>query len=109
MSTRAPPTGALYARRNSVWKGQIDESSLKAQLHIIGDNPRRFPDHPLKTVGEVVLTRRTDARTDRRTDGRVNIAYCELFYAYRMLFCWDIWTVFNHLILSLICYFRCRE
>jgi len=31
------------------------KSSLKSQPHTMSDNPRRFQDHPLKTVGGVVF------------------------------------------------------
>jgi len=48
---------------NSVTKGQIKISSLheqqstNEQQSTMGDNPRRFQDHPLKTVGGAVFTR----------------------------------------------------
>ena len=35
----------------------IKKPSFQAQLHTMGDNPRMFQDHPLKSVGEVVFTR----------------------------------------------------
>jgi len=38
-------------------KRRIKRSSLYAQLSTMGDNPRRFQDHPLKTVGGAVFTR----------------------------------------------------
>ena len=42
---------------NSVRKRTIEKSSIHAQLHTMVDNPRRFQDHPLKTVGGAVFTR----------------------------------------------------
>jgi len=47
----------LKKGHNSIRKGRINKSSLHAQLHTMGDNPKRFQDHPLKTVEGVVLTR----------------------------------------------------
>jgi len=44
-------------RHNFVRKERIKTSSLPVRLHIMVDNPIRFQDHPLKTVGEVVFTR----------------------------------------------------
>ena len=40
----------LKIGHNSVRKGRRANSSLHAQLCTIGDNPRRFQDHPLKAV-----------------------------------------------------------
>ena len=41
---------------NSVRKRTIEKSSIHAQLHTMVDNPRRFQDQGLKTVGAVVFT-----------------------------------------------------
>ena len=62
--TKAPLTGAFYARSQYLKKGRnyvrikrINRSSMYVHLRTMGDNPRRFQDHPLKTVGGVVFTR----------------------------------------------------
>jgi len=45
----------LKKEHNSIRKGHIKKSSFRTQLHTMGDNPRRFQDHPLKTVEAVFI------------------------------------------------------
>ena len=54
------------------------KASLYTQLRTMADNPRRFQDHPLKTVGGVLFTKYANGRTDERA----NTAYCELCWWY---------------------------
>jgi len=44
-------------RHNSERKGRIKRIQSKAQLHTMGENPRRFQNCPLKTVGGDMFTR----------------------------------------------------
>jgi len=55
--TRAPATGALYARLKYFKKWHYTVSKGRLNLCTMGDNPRRFQDNPLKNVGGVVFTR----------------------------------------------------
>ena len=47
-----------YLRKghNSFRKGRIKKSSLYAQLHTMGVNPRKFQHNPMQTIGGVVFT-----------------------------------------------------
>ena len=66
--TRAPPIihpNLLHMHKQIFEKGAYNsvrertnrKPSLYSQLRTMDDNPRRFQDHPMKTVADVVFTR----------------------------------------------------
>jgi len=46
----------MFISKYLLRKGQIKKNRLHTELYTMADNPIRFQDHPLKTVG-VVFTR----------------------------------------------------